>query len=150
VVALDADALAVERLRSELRERGPSNILPLVGNVLDPSPGLGWRGDERVPLERRGAPDLTLALALVHHVVIAGNVPLPEFIDWLARLGGDLVIEFVSKDDEMVRQLLLNKDDQYDEYTRDVFERTLRVHFDIVATEEIQQGGRVLYHAIHR
>lgn len=150
VVALDADALAVERLRADLRDKGPSNILPLVGNVLDPSPGLGWRGDERVPLDRRGIPDLTLALALVHHVVIAGNVPLPEFIDWLARPRGDLVIEFVSKDDAMVRQLLLNKDDQYTDYTRDGFERALAVHFDVVATEEVQQGGRVLYHAIHR
>jgi precorrin-6B methylase 2 len=149
VVALDADTLAVERLRNELRD-GPSNVLPLVGNLLDPSPGLGWGGDERVPLPRRGAPDLTLCLALVHHVVIGGNVPLPEFIDWLARLGGDLVIEFVSKEDAMVKALLLNKDDQYADYTRELFERSLRTHFDVAATEEIQQGGRVLYHAVRR
>jgi hypothetical protein len=150
VVALDADVLAVERLRTDLLARGPSNILPLVGNVLDPSPGLGWRGDERVPLPRRGTPDLVLALALIHHVVIAGNVPLPEFIDWLAGLRGDLVIEFVSKADPMVQQLLLNKDDQYDDYTRELFEAALNRHFDVNAVEEVQPGRRVLYHAVHR
>ena len=50
----------------------------------------------------------------------------------------------------MVRALLLNKDDQYADYTRDLFEQTLRRHFDVIAMEEIQQGGRVLYHGIRR
>jgi hypothetical protein len=86
----------------------------------------------------------------MNHVVIGGNVPLPDFIDWLGGLGGDLVIEFVTKDDSMVKTLLLNKDDQYTDYTRDVFERSLRAHFDVAAIEEIQQGTRVLYHATRR
>jgi hypothetical protein len=134
---------------AELRG-GASNVLPLVSNLVDPSPGLGWRAEERLPLIRRGAPDLTLCLALVHHVVIGGNVPLPDFVDWLGELGGDLVIEFVAKADAMVQALLLNKDDQYTDYTRERLEASLAAHFDIAATEHVQQGTRVLYHAIRR
>ena len=56
-------------------------------NLADPSPGLGWRGLERKSLPDRGKPDLVLALALVHHVAISANVPVKEFVDWLASLG---------------------------------------------------------------
>jgi hypothetical protein len=148
VLAVDADALAVERLYRSLRR--PANILPLIGSVTDPSPGLGWRGEERVPLARRGTPDLTLCLALIHHVVIAGNIPLAEFVDWIAGLGGDVVIEFVSKQDAMVRRLLLNKDDQYSDYEQAHFESTLATHFRIVARKPLQDGTRVLYHGVRR
>jgi hypothetical protein len=69
-LALDADHLAVERLYRALAAEGERRILPLVYDVLDPSPGLGWRGRERRPLEGRGEPDLVLALALLHHLAI--------------------------------------------------------------------------------
>ena len=55
-------------------------------SVTDPSPDLGWRGRERASLERRGTPELTLCLAVVHHVCITGNVPVREFLDWLRSL----------------------------------------------------------------
>jgi ribosomal protein L11 methylase PrmA len=150
VVTVDADPLAIERLYRELRKDGPANILPIIGNVADPSPGLGWRGLERLPLARRGTPDLILALALIHHVVITANVPLAEFVDWLAGLGGELVIEFVTKQDEMVKTLLRNKDDQYTDYDQAYFESCLEQHYRIAARETIQSGSRTLYHAIPR
>ncbi|HEY2253179.1 MAG TPA: hypothetical protein VGH74_19030, partial [Planctomycetaceae bacterium] len=91
VVAMDADHLAVERLYQSLR-RGPSApgnnvILPLVMNFVDPSPNLGWRGQERRDLAERGRPDLTLCLALIHHLVIGAGIPLRELLEWLAALG---------------------------------------------------------------
>jgi ribosomal protein L11 methylase PrmA len=150
VVTVDADPLAIDRLYGELQREGPANILPLVGNVADPSPGLGWRGLERLPLSGRGRPDLILCLALIHHVVISANVPLAEVVDWLASLGGELVIEFVTKDDPMVKTLLRNKDDQYTDYDQGLFEARLDLRYRVVARETIQGGTRTLYHAIPR
>lgn len=147
VVALDVDHLAVDRLYRSLRAEGPANILPLVGNLADASPGLGWRARERKTLEERGRPELVLALALIHHLVLRANVPLPEVIEWLGGLGAELVIEWVSKDDAMVRKLLRNKDDIYDDYTPEVFEASLRRHFEIVRQETIHGGTRTLVHA---
>ena len=71
-------------------------------DVVDPSPGLGWRGLERQPLAERGRPDLTICLAVVHHVSISGNVPVASFLDWLRDLGGSVVIEFPTPEDPMV------------------------------------------------
>src|SRR2546428_10285476 len=80
VVAMDTDQLVIERLYQTLKSEGNTTILPLVHNVVDSSPNLGWRGMERKALAARGIPNLVLCLALIHHVVIGANVPLREFI----------------------------------------------------------------------
>jgi SAM-dependent methyltransferase len=148
VVALDSDAAVVDRLYHALREEGRTNVLPLVGNVVDPSPALGWRGLERQPLRARGAPDLTLALALVHHVVITGNVPVDQFLDWLRGLGGALLIEFPTPEDPMVRRLLERKRaHDHPDYRTDWFERCLGERFELVSSELLAGGARRLYHA---
>lgn len=146
VVALDADALVLERLYRALKQEQGRNILPLVGNLVDPSPSLGWRGLERRTLDARGTPDLALALALIHHVVIGGNVPVAEFLDWLRSLECALVIEFPTPDDPMVRRLLDRKrPGDHPDYERDFFERALRERFEIERSEELATGARVLY-----
>ena len=99
----------MDRLYRTLREEKQEKILPLTLNIVDPPPGLGWRGAERRPLPERGRPDLTLCLALIHHVSIAGNVPVAEFLDWLRATTRSVVIEFVSPEDPMAGRLLARK-----------------------------------------
>jgi SAM-dependent methyltransferase len=151
VVAMDGDWMAVEHLYQSQKEHPDGgSILPLVVNLSDPSPGQGWRGRERKPLPARGKPDLTLCLALIHHIVIAANIPLADFMRWLAHLGTALVIEFVGRDDDMVERLLRNKDDQYDDYRRDVFEALLSEHFDVRDSDMLKSGKRSIYFALPR
>jgi hypothetical protein len=145
VIAMDGDHLSVEYLYHALKKEGVTNILPLVMNLADSSPGLGWRGLERKSLVGRGKPDLILCLALIHHMVISANIPLHEFINWLAELGCAVVIEFPTKEDPMVKRLLLNKDDQYSEYTIDTFEKNVSRIFKIEKREELASRTRVLY-----
>lgn len=147
VVAMDMDQFVVQKLFKELRTEDRTNILPLVCNLADPSPDLGWRGSERKSLSRRGKPNLTLCLALIHHIVIGANIPLFQFIQWLAELETDLVIEMVTKDDPMVQKLLLNKEDIYDDYERAYLEECLARYFVIERQQEIQSGTRILYYA---
>jgi hypothetical protein len=147
-VALDADGAVVERLYGALRDEGSETILPLVANLADPPPGLGWRGRERQPLAERGRPELTLALAVVHHLVIGANIPLAELIGWLAELGTKLVIEFPTASDPMVARMLARKrEGTHADYTREMFERLLGEAFGIEATEELADGSRLLYRA---
>ena len=147
VIAFDADHLAIERLYHVLKGGGLSNILPLTVNLADPSPALGWRHRERKALAERPTPDLTLCLALIHHLSITANVPVAEIVDWLGGLDTHLVIEFVTKDDEMVKRLLQNKDDIYDDYTPEVFEKLLAERFEFVEQETFHGGTRTLYFA---
>ncbi len=147
VVAMDADYLAIDKLYRALKSERVANILPLIVNVTDPSPNLGWRNLERKRISERGQPELVLALALIHHVVIGGNIPMAEFVQWLRDLGGDLVIEFVTRQDPMVATLLRNKEDHYSDYTEQVFERELAARFRIVKREPLGSGTRILYYA---
>ena len=146
VLAIDADQVVVDRLYTALRDEAHPNILPLVADVADPSPGLGWRGRERRPLDDRGAPDLILCLALVHHVVIGRNVPLADFIAWLAGFGAEVILEFVDCGDPMVERLLRNRRGQRVDYSREAAAALLARHFDTVAGETTGTGSRTLYH----
>ena len=140
--------LAVELLYRTLRDEGDEKILTLTMNLADPSPGLGWRGLERKAMPDRGKPDLVLALALIHHVAMSANVPVKEFVDWLAGLGCALVIEFPTREDPMVKKLLAPKrDGLHPDYELGFFERTLAEAFDIERSERLQSGTRVLYYA---
>ena len=148
VLAMDVDHPTVERLYRTLRDEGERGILPLVVDVCDPSPALGWRGRERGTLADRDRPDLTLCLALVHHMAITRNVPLREVVDWLASLGGSVVVEFPLRSDPMVRRLLAGKrDGAHEDYDRAWFERCLRDAFVVERELELPSGQRVLYEA---
>lgn len=147
VVSMDADQAVVERFYQELKQETRKTILPLLMNLADPSPGLGWRGMERKSLLDRGRPELTLCLALIHHMVISANIPLREFVSWLGSLGGSLVIEFITKEDPMVKTLLLNKKDNYEDYEVGNFEKCLAEFFHIVRRLELMSGTRILYFA---
>ncbi len=146
VVAVDADHATVDGLYRVLRDEQRTDILPLVMSLTDPSPDVGWRGLERARLERRGTPDLALALALIHHVVITGNVPVREFVAWLRSLDCALVIEFPEREDPMVQKLLSGKTDKANpDYERETFERTLGERFEVERAERL--GSRTLYEA---
>jgi len=145
VVALDADHATVDALYRRLREERRTDILPLVMSVTDPSPDLGWRRRERASLERRGTPELALCLAVVHHVCITGNVPVPELLDWLRSLDTTLVIEFPDRSDPMVQRLLSRKRDGANPgYEKAAFERALEERFAIERIEAVS-GTRTLY-----
>ena len=155
VVAVDGDEAVVDRLYRRLRSEGNERILPLVVDLVDPPGGLGWRNRERAPFADRVRPDLTMALALVHHLAIAANVPLPQVLDWLGSFplasraeggGSTLVVEFVHRDDPMVVRLLANKPaGLFDDYNRDAFESLLKERCHIERTEVLPGGTRTLY-----
>jgi hypothetical protein len=151
VVCADGDDLVLDGLYRALRQERNDRILPAYLDLADPSPGLGWRGRERAAFFDRARADGTLALALLHHLAITGNVPLPELVDWLASVAPRLVVEFVDPADPMADRLLANKPPgMHADYRREVFERLLADRFDVHDRQELPSGTRVLYHATVR
>ena len=148
VVAADADHDAVEALYLAARgERGDSdhrNIIPMVLDVANPSPGLGWAGTERAAFTARAKPDLVLCLALVHHLRVAANVPLPLVIDWLRTFEAPVVMEFVGREDEMFAELIANKQERYEDYSAASFEAHLRGRFHVRDRLALKDGRREL------
>ncbi|MFI6263385.1 class I SAM-dependent methyltransferase [Micromonospora sp. NPDC051006] len=153
VVAVEQDPAVADALYRALREEREHRILPLVMDLADPSPGGGWRGVERASFaDRAAAADVVLALAVVHHLAIGRNVPLPEVVDWLVGLGrpgARIVVEFVHPDDPMARRLLANKPEGlFPDYRREEFERLLAARCRIARRAELPSGTRTLYTAV--
>ena len=144
-VSLDFDPASVEANYLECRKEGRKLVLPLVMDLVNPSPRLGWAGAERESLADRGPTDLAMALALIHHLVIANNVPLVDAARYFARLGRKLIIEFVPKSDSQVRRLLASRVDIFPDYTQEGFEEAFRGCFEIERREPIRGSERHLY-----
>jgi hypothetical protein len=148
VVAIDGDERAAGRVVG--RPDAPSNrVLPLVMDLLNPSPDQGWGQAERRGLRDRGPADLTLALALVHHLTIGGGIPLDRVASWLAGHTRSAVVEFVPPDDPMARRLLATRLDTPDQYDEPMFRRALEAHFQIDAVLKLPDSGRALYAVSH-
>jgi ribosomal protein L11 methylase PrmA len=145
VVAFDKDPAAVELHYRALRADPNGKILPLVLDLANPSPAVGWAHDERIAWIDRGPADMVLALALVHHLSIAGNVPLPRIAALFARLGRRLIVEFVPKEDSQVQRLLAHRADVFPDYTREGFEAAFSSHFRIVRRQQVADSHRWLY-----
>jgi hypothetical protein len=88
---------------------------------------------------------MVLALAVVHHLAISNNVPLPQLADFFAETGEWLVIEFVPKSDSQVQKLLAPREDIFPDYTRDGFEEAFKKRFKIHNAVDVRESERVLY-----
>ena len=150
LVALDVDPAAVERAYRALRAEGREDILPLLADITDPSPALGWGSAERAGLLERIEGDVILALALVHHLAIGANVPLAMIAALFARLAPNAIVEFVPKQDAMVQRLLASRRDVFPDYGIEGFRSAFGVHYDIVAETAIEGSARTLFHLRRR
>jgi ribosomal protein L11 methylase PrmA len=144
-VSFDVDAAAVEMNYLESVARAEPNILPLVLDLTNPSPGIGWENRERESLLGRGPADVVLALALIHHLAISNNLPFGRIVRFLGQVCHSLVIEFVPKSDSQVRRLLASREDIFGQYDQQSFERAFRQVFAIQRSEPVADTDRVLY-----
>lgn len=149
-IAFDQDPACVERNYRDCRQEGIANILPLWVDLTNPSPNLGWQGRERLSLLERGSPDAVLALALIHHLAIANNLPLSRLAGFFGGLCRSLIIEFVPKTDSQVRRLLASREDIFPEYNQQAFEKAFSRYFEIRTASRIRQSERTLYHMERR
>ena len=147
-VSFDIDPACVEVNYRTVKDKGETNILPLLLDLTNPSPGIGWENRERTSLLERGGAEMVMALALVHHLAISNNVPLGRIASFLRRMCRWLIIEFVPKSDSKVQKLLATRKDIFPDYTREVFEREFSKLFRIQSAVGITDSQRTLYQMV--
>jgi hypothetical protein len=145
VISFDIDPAAVDRHYRSLRSTGESRILPLLMDLTNPSPAVGWKNSERSAWNARGRPDILLALALVHHLAIGNNVPLPSIAEAFSELADDLVIEFVPKSDGQVQRMLGSRPDIFPDYHQAGFEGAFQLQYEIVRAGQLEGSERTIY-----
>jgi len=144
-IAFDIDPACVELNYREILQNKEQNLLPLLLDLTNPSPGVGWQNEERSSLIERGPADTVLVLALIHHLAISNNVPLERIAEFLSKIGNSLIIEFVPKTDSQVKKLLMNRKDIFDNYDEEHFENVFKHFFTLELKVHINGSERSLY-----
>lgn len=146
VVACDGDPVAVERCFRRLMLDDDAGILPLWMDLANPSAAQGWDHHEWPSLAERGPFDAVLALALVHHLAIGNNVPLVGVARMLARLGRQVIVEWVPKEDPQVQRLLRAREDIFPDYRESAFvEAFAEAGLRVASQSPVGASGRVLF-----
>ena len=144
VVAFDIDPVAVERNYQSVKKSHES-MLPLVLDLTNPSPSIGFANQERTSIIERQTPDCVMALALIHHLAISNNLPLEMLASWFASMTRGLIIEFVPKEDSQVELLLATRRDIFPNYNQEYFEKIFAELFTLKKKENVQGSKRVIY-----
>ncbi|HUC20642.1 MAG TPA: class I SAM-dependent methyltransferase [Candidatus Polarisedimenticolaceae bacterium] len=145
-VCFDIDPIAVEKNYHHLKKHQETTLLPLLLDLTNPSPSLGWANAERDSLAGRAKPHTTImALALIHHLAISNNLSFDLIAAYFAKLGGHLIIEFVPKEDSKVQVLLTTRKDIFSEYTKSGFENAFKRYYSIEKQDDITGSARTLY-----
>ena len=144
-LSIDIDPAAIEINYDEVKQKQDLNILPLIVDLTNPSPSIGWANKERLSLLERGPVDCILALALIHHLAISNNVPLLNLADTLSKVCSDLIIEFIPKSDSQVQRLLASRVDIFPNYSEFDFESSFLKTFTIEKKVPIEKSSRTLY-----
>jgi hypothetical protein len=144
-LAVDFDPYCINRLYRKIRSGAERNIQPLVIDLSNPSPALGVNNEERTSFIERAPADLILALALIHHLAIGKNISFELIAALFQRLGKQVIVEFIPKQDEKVQLLLSQKKDIYPDYDESNFESAFQKYFSITKKEKIPGSERILY-----
>jgi ribosomal protein L11 methylase PrmA len=146
VISTDIDPGAVEQNYLQVRDASERNILPLVIDLTNPSPSIGWKNQERTAFLSRAKADVVLTLALIHHLAITNNIPFESIAKTLVEMADHAIVEFVPKSDSQVKRLLATRDDIFTAYSIEGFISAVNGLFTIQDQIPIEGTQRVIFH----
>lgn len=144
-ISIDSDPAAVENnylLSKKIRD---TFMMPLYGDLTNPSGPIGWANSERKSLASRCKAELALALALIHHLSIGNNVPFGRIAEFFQSLGDWLIIEYVPLDDPQVKNMLTRRHGIIHEYSMGRFEQEFSRFYHIHEKYPLPESTRVMY-----
>ena len=144
-VSLDSDPSACERCYLQTVRDQETNLLPVLGDLTNPSPSIGWENRERSALWDRGNPDLVLVLALMHHLTLTHHISFSQWGAFLSRLSPWVILEFIPPDDPQVQKIIRACPERLEGYSRGFFEKEIEKFFATEAVRELSGSGRVLF-----
>lgn len=148
VIAWDTDIQACETNWQTAREANLS-ILPLVADFARPTPPIGWENAEYSSLAARAKErfDCVLMLGILHHLLLADQIPLPAIVEQLAEMTtGWAILEWVPQEDDLFHNLLRGRNQLYGHLNEEFFRQVLSQRF-LVHDRTRLSNGRSLYAA---
>jgi SAM-dependent methyltransferase len=145
VVSCDMDSNAINSYYQEIAHSQIQNVLPLMLDLTNPSPAIGWASEERMSFTQRADFDCVMVLALCHHLALSNNLPFDNIAAYFSGLCRHFIIEFVPKTDSQIQKMLLNRKDIFGHYHQENFESAFERYFDRVDKKQVAKSNRVIY-----
>ena len=106
---------------------------------MSPSPSAGFMCEKRQSLLQQQSFDASLALALIHHLIIGCGANMEGAVRFLANFSQIGVIEFVEKDDPRFQQMLMHREDVFTCYDITNFKNALSRAYEINGQSQISK-----------
>lgn len=142
VISADIDPLAVNK--NYLRNIKNKKIIPLIQDLCNPSPSIGWANAERPSFIERAKCDFVMGLALVHHLCIGNNVPLEYVAEFFSSIAPVSLIEFVPKCDSQVQRLLSSREDIFHDYSIEKCIEAFKLYYNEIEIFQLPETSRSL------
>jgi SAM-dependent methyltransferase len=142
VVAWDTDVQAAD-LNWQTAFRDGLSILPIVADFARPTPAVGWRnGESSSLLERaKGQFDCVLMLGILHHLLIADQVPLDAIIEQLREITSRwAIVEWIPMGDSQFDELCRGRQQLYSHLSEEFFVQALSKKFAVRDTGQLPNG----------
>jgi hypothetical protein len=144
VISVDGDEGAISRMHLSLREK-PADINPVVLNLDNPSPAVGWCNLERKAFIQRGASDCAMALALVHHLRVANNWPISHIVEFISQLGRKhIIVEFVPREDPMFKKIARLRDESFEDWSLNTLNHSMATRFKLLKQVKLPASSRTI------
>ena len=144
LISTDIDPAAVDKNYVQVRKMKEKNLYPILQDLTNPSSGIGFMNRERKSFAQRAHADVTLSLALIHHLCIGNNLPLDYVARMLRELSSRAIVEFVPKPDSQVQRLLSSREDIFPEYDLPHCISAFRKYFGQVEQFPVADSHRTL------
>jgi hypothetical protein len=145
VIALDRDPSSIEALYRSTKQEKITNLIPLVMNILNPSPSLGWMSSERRSFLERIDPDVIMILGISHHLIGQANITFPMLADLCSKSNKYVFLEFIPDTDSKFEKLFHSHAANFNWYTREEFLRVFTNLFTVRSEWKVEPTDRMIY-----
>lgn len=144
-IAADSNPIAVEQNYQIAKRNKERNIMPILLDITNPSPAIGWANKQCEAFSNRISADTVMAIDLIHHLSITNSLPFENTAEYFSQLGNSLIIEFIPKSDPKVQNLLACKKDSFANYSSEYFEHSFGKYYDIKEARSIPSCKSTIY-----
>jgi SAM-dependent methyltransferase len=142
VVAWDTDAQATD-MNWQAAQKAGLSILPLVADFARPTPAIGWNNQESASLldRARGQFDCVLMLGIVHHLLVADQIPLPAIVAQLGEITSRwAIVEWIPIEDSQFKELCRGREALYVHLNEEYFIQILSRSFTVSSRGTLPNG----------
>jgi len=145
VMSLDIDWQCVEKNYLINKKKKLNKITPILFDISNPSPSIGWANKERTDIfSRIGSPDLICLFAVMHHI-LNKNIPFEFLMNFIVKSRSDVLIEYVPFYDPKCQIIFETRTDDFYYPNKEEFENSIKENFKIQDMRKLEPTDRILY-----